>query len=678
MIEVELPDGSIAEFPAGTDQATIKRVLRKQRGQRPVSKAGAPAGVRALVGGAPTPEAALSTLQGFYPGAMRDPVEPENFQFPDPQTGQMTLYNPSGLDTGDLASIAREGAQGIGGVAGAVGGAPAGLLGAAGGAALGTAAGEELFNLGAQALGMDDPRSLSRRAYDTAIVGASGGLGEGAGARIQQGLTGGMKMMFRGGREGREEAAQAVEDLGKFGASPSLAQATRNPAFDALETFISRTPGGHGHIRKAAQETADKVAKGVEQRAKSLAGRPVEPEVAGRTVIKGVDDFVDRFQTQGGKLYDELDKFIPPDINVSVDNTKGALEEMTNLIPELPEWQDTMVSPGLRKIAGGDLTGGVSYEVLKRMRSTVGKKISSPRLMDDVSTADWKRLYGALSEDMKSAAASRGGLKAFERANSFWKAGHQRIDEILEPLVRKKVPEQVFEALETAGKKGATKLRTLRKSVTDDQWRVVSATVMQRMGKAVSGQQGAEGGEFSFRTFLTNWNKLEPTAKAALFDGPGTRGMRNDLDSIARAAGRIMESSQAFANPPGTAQGLIGQAMFLGGAASGMAGVATGDVGLMAFPAMLAMVAGGANLSARLMTNRSFVRWLASSTKVKPAQTGAHIGRLTGVAAVSDSDTKDAIHEYLSVLQAATTQQAGQTQQPPTRAQAPTGIPVGP
>ena len=36
MIEAELPDGTILEFPEGTDQAVIQRVVRQQLGIKEV------------------------------------------------------------------------------------------------------------------------------------------------------------------------------------------------------------------------------------------------------------------------------------------------------------------------------------------------------------------------------------------------------------------------------------------------------------------------------------------------------------------------------------------------------------------------------------------------------------------------------------------------------------------
>jgi hypothetical protein len=59
---------------------------------------------------------------------------------------------------------------------------------------------------------------------------------------------------------------------------------------------------------------------------------------------------------------------------------------------------------------------------------------------------------------------------------------------------------------------------------------------------------------------------------------------------------------------------------------------------------------GGAPMSAKLLTSPRFVKWLAQATRVAPNGMGAHIGRLSAIAADSDADTRDAIKGYLDNL----------------------------
>ena len=62
-------------------------------------------------------------MQQYYPDAK--PYGDDNFLFTD-ESGTATLYNPQGLDVGDLPSITRDAVTGLGAAAGAMVGAPLG------------------------------------------------------------------------------------------------------------------------------------------------------------------------------------------------------------------------------------------------------------------------------------------------------------------------------------------------------------------------------------------------------------------------------------------------------------------------------------------------------------------------------------------------------------------------
>ena len=110
----------------------------------------------------------------------------------------------------------------------------------------------------------------------------------------------------------------------------------------------------------------------------------------------------------------------------------------------------------------------------------------------------------------------------------------------------------------------------------------------------------------------------------------------------------MRESSQAFFNPSGTASGLLGPAALLGTVGAAGTGVLSGQPSMALYaPLVMGGAVGSANLAARLMTNRGFVRWLASGTNLKPNGMGAHLGRLSAVAANSSIEDRQAIREYL-------------------------------
>ena len=104
------------------------------------TKRGAPWRVREAVGAAATPQDRLATIRRFYPDAIA--FGDDNFIFKDATTGRPTIYNPKGLDLGDIPSITPEIAEAGGGVIGGAVALPtANPLAIAAGIGLGAAGG---------------------------------------------------------------------------------------------------------------------------------------------------------------------------------------------------------------------------------------------------------------------------------------------------------------------------------------------------------------------------------------------------------------------------------------------------------------------------------------------------------------------------------------------------------
>ena len=635
--------------------------------QRPTFdfRTGADPALRALLGGIYDIDDRLATLKKYYPESFRGTGE--DLFYRDPETNTMVLVNPTGRwrsvrdAVGDVASLGREGAQIAGGTVGAALGAPGGLPGMAAGSVLGTAGGEELYQQFAQIAGAQDTRPVGDRAADTAMAGVAG-LGGPAGAAAGAGVRGGAKAALRGGREGRREATRAVQDLKRFGTNPSVAQATQSQLLDGLESLLSKYPGSAGVFRQRVVDTTNRVQRGIQSMSRDLVGGATDPELAGRTIKQGIEEgFIPRFQDKSNALYGELDKYLPAFTPTPIQNYGRVLNQLAAPVPGAEASSTAIQNPALRRYLDGLLTdlgeqsiesGQLPFSAVQGLRRAIGQKLGGTDLIADVSRGELKAVYRALSQDIENAARQQGpeALKAFQRANRYYRAGIGRVDDFLEPLAKKVSPEDIFLTLERGAKNGPTRIRAVMKSLSPDERKAVVATMLQRLGRARSSQQNAAGNAFSFETFLTRWNDIDAKAKDALFNQAGMQGTRADLDRIARAAERMRESSQAFFNPAGTAGSAAGLTMLGGGLASGATGLATGSEAALMFPVALAGVSALANATARLMTNRGFVRWLASGTKVKPRGFGDWIGRLGAVAANSSIEDRQAIRQLLDFM----------------------------
>lgn len=675
-IQAQSADGVMHQFPDGTAQDVIDGAMKNYAAKNPqpanddgIDQSGAPAAVRAAVGAVPDNiDARLQAVRKFYPDAQ--PHGADNFVYTDPKTKKPTMYNPEGLDVGDLASLLPEGAELVGGTVGAIAGAAGGaaggtailpgpgtvaggVAGGMAGAGTGATIGREAVQRGAMALmGVKDNRPAKQQIKDAATTFALNAGGEGVGTAIGAGVRAGAKAIFRGGESGQTATQQAIADLDRFGATPSVAQATQNSTLDSIESLTAKVPGGAGVIRQAAQAQSQTVAKAVADKLANLnSGVAPDTLAAGKAATQGVQDFASNFQDKASVLYNKLDQFIPSDTMIPVTNTERKLAEIITPAAGAPNVSKTLANPKLAALAdalGKDASNGaVSYSVMKDLRSSIGSRLGSPSLVDDIPRGQLKQVYGALTDDMRIAAQGQGplALKAFDRASTYYKAGMDRIDSMLTPMVQNKIPEQVFASIETAGNQGPTRLRALRQSVSPEQWRTVAGAVADRLGRSAPGQQGVDVGNFSFQKFLTNWQKLDSGAKDVLFSGQNMQGIRGDMDALARSSERIRDSSKAFANPSGSGGAVAGTTMGL----AAVGGALTGNFHLLG---VLGAAIGTSHMGAKLLTNKPFVHWLAQSTRIAPAGVAAHIGRLSAIAANSDADTRDAIGGYLDTLAA--------------------------
>ncbi len=454
-------------------------------------------------------------------------------------------------------------------------------------------------------------------------AGLAGAVIPGVAAAAGPGIV---RRSFRGGETGRQRVAENIDTFKGAGTEPSVAQATEGRIARATEGLLSRSPGGAGPVTRRAISQADEVGLELERKALQLVGKKASAEQTGRQIqraIKGEGGFIEKFRGTQKALYDNLDNFVPTDRPVKVDNSLRVLKELTKPVRGAEETTKRLVNKRIADIAEGleldAKDGTIPYEALKSLRTRIGDELDNG-LVNDVPAAQWKRIYGAMSEDMKSAADTPKALAAWRRADRFTKAGLERLESIQTVMRRKGGPEKIFQAATSGTKEGASTLRAVMQSVDDTGKRMISATVLRRLGLAKAGVQGDLGDRFSTETFLTNWNLLSGEAKRTLFNRYG-KTFRHDMDRVASFASNLREGSAVFRNPSGTAQAQT-QAATAGAFALS---VLTGQAEVAG---TIAGTVGGANLMGRLMTNPRFVRWLAQSTTIPQGTAPAFINQL--------------------------------------------------
>ena len=650
------------------------------------TRTGAPANVRASVGAAQTQEDKLTTLRRFYPDAI--PVEifdPKygatkfgkgNYIFTSPETNQLQTFDEdfrifgwSAPSLRDFLDFGPEVAETVGAIAGGV--TLAGIAGAAAsptvggvipaatagyivGEGLGSAAAREAYIGILDFFGeTEDTRSGGERATD---IGTTIGINAVGGPVVSK-LLQGVKYVF--GQPIRwatgalsTDAKTTLKRMENVSVTdPTAGQVTGSPVVQLAEQALSVAPTSTRIMQDAANQTIAQVDTFAKELAEKYGGIRTTSEAA-QKLMSSAQRARTVYDNQVTKLYNDVGKHIPDDL---VSDAKHTTDFVNKYIADAktatggPE-----VNPALRqaeRVLQDAKDGVLTYSRLKAFRTSLMNTNRKAAAMGGLSgpEAKSKELIGYVTQDLDSLVAKAdnpNALKLYKKANTFVKQNMKKggniayIDNVI-----KKGETRATNALNhvlSGAKDGGEDLLKLRQLLDPDEFSVMSGYMLGKMGvptPAVSGaaelseQAIKEGSEyiaeqgFSPKTFITNWNKLSKEAKEVLFKGTEYADLVPALDDLVFTIDRIGKSASAMANPSGTAR--VGFAM-------GTFGMMGADVGLGRLfgsegfeYGMSALVA--PYMSANLLTNKSFVRWLAEGAEkavYNPESWGQHVRRL--------------------------------------------------
>lgn len=400
-------------------------------------------------------------------------------------------------------------------------------------------------------------------------------------------------------------------------------------------------------MSEAAARTVASAKRGKDVVADAI-GQVGDSTQAGQALQRGAKAFVDSSERRGARLYESVP--VENDRRALLSNTRDALAEITQGMKSNPElsrlWTenprlkatldaltvktDPVMDTSMAGVGGGKGTqvatniegGQLSWGDLKRFRTIVGEIVGRPSLMDDgAQIASMRKLYGALSQDMRATAqaTSPAAAKAFERANSFWRGRQDRIGSVLSAVLGDdlaKSPDAAFRAVETMTSQRSgdpVKLARLIRSMPEDEANSVRATILDRLGLSSAGRQDATQEAYSPAEFMTHWSKLSDRAKSVLFQGEH----RQAVDDLVRIA-EGMKGSSKFANHSKTSLGTN----------------ALATLGTFWLNPLTAILSVGGQLGAgKLLSSSRVAKWLARAPKKPNIQAQrAHINALTGIA----------------------------------------------
>lgn len=488
-----------------------------------------------------------------------------------------------------------------------------------------------------------------------------------------------LKYGVRGGEQGRRTMEQRIQDLKNAGVdSPTLGLASGNSFIGGIDNLLQNTPGSV-NIMRNARDSAINGLEGTVNNAANAASQNRGSIASGQSIQTGAKNFRDDFKARQNSLYNNLDQFIAPMSPTNVLNTRGALSALNADIPTMPALSeffkngkikameealnsDLAGKPGSTSVinvpqqvvigtdaAGMPVYGTVNYPVynhtpavlarneapftaVKQLRTLVGNEIADTNLASSVPRSKWNPLYGALSNDLQSAATVAGpsAENAFNRATNYTRSGISRLDAI-DPIVTRTTPESTYHALENTLRDNVTSFQAVKKVLPEGARGDFAGTVIERLGTARPGQQDNTGSKFSTETFLTNWNKMSEKGKSELLSGfKNSEQVRADIEAVAKATSMMRDNSKIWANPSGTGANVAARSYL------GLLGAGAGSLLMPGSPVSIGLIGSAAsipisaNLAARAVTSPRVVQSMASRSYIDPQMLNAQANALIG------------------------------------------------
>jgi hypothetical protein len=444
----------------------------------------------------------------------------------------------------------------------------------------------------------------------------------------------------------KELAAGGVEN-------PTAGLVTGNRTLQGAEGISAATLGGKNTFEEAAAKRTQGIQGKVGDVVEKMSPGGTSPTGAGNAVTRGLEKFKERFGNKQEKLEARADSFVKPDDPFKVTNTRKMLDEATKTKPgeealttatgsaRLREWKsmlDQDLSHTIPNSKGGAALAKdtITYGTLRKVRTQVGAAIGNPSLFPDVSKADLKGLYGALTRDLEEGFSAKGGAakKAWDQAQTHYRVGSDRQRDVLERISDKGSPEEIFAAARQGSKEGATRLTRLLNSLPVKDRGTVSAAFVDRLGRV-----NAES-PFSLDRFVTDWDNLHSDTKKAILKGSAA----SDMETIVKAARDVKAAGNLYANPSGTAKLGLPATEVVSTVTGALTAAMTGHPGAGAALALGAGVHAAANnYFAKAMHDPAFLKWLADGTKAPVADQAKYAARLYEIAKHSnDPEIQDA------------------------------------
>ncbi len=321
---------------------------------------------------------------------------------------------------------------------------------------------------------------------------------------------------------------------------------TGNPTLAYAEKFAARMPGSEGAVGSARSDLLSSWQDRLHEVANGL-GSATTPTQAGTALQGAARTWLDGFKTNTGTLWNNFRAIVPPQTQIPVSNFRTTLDSVLqdfggadNLAKAL---QPGMASK-LKEALSADLGTGNSlpWQAVQATRSRLGEMLENAQPVEDMAHSAIKRLYGSLSGDMQAGAAavSPDASRAFNAANAATAAGHDLLENHLNPILKATNPEDATRFAMAQAQSGGS-----------------------RLGAITFNLPGAAGelGSYALRNAATNTGSPSALANAltgrrpiysadaqkVLFPQPATQ---SDIADLATAGRSMQPLEKDIANSP--------------------------------------------------------------------------------------------------------------------------------
>ena len=281
-----------------------------------------------------------------------------------------------------------------------------------------------------------------------------------------------------------------------------------NPQIRAAAGLTRSAAGSEAEAawRNTVTQAVDKADDVIKQFDATFVEGAVAPGVVSQKIKDSLTKTRSDLNAEAGKIYDAVDEVVPKTSPISLPKLQETLAAVKAEVTE------EGMSAAERKLANMIERGGMTYGLLKREKSLIGKaidKMESP--YGSMAEADLKRLYAALADDQLTNVGNIGGeelrrqLRAANLIYAKERALGKRIVNAFGQDIEGSVANKMRTAITGAAKGDAGEFNRLLKTVPEDLRKETLATALASVTRSA---RGAEKGGFGFSEFATIYPQL--------------------------------------------------------------------------------------------------------------------------------------------------------------------------